>query len=306
MLAALAVANAVKPIANAESPVPASTSPAPIPKIAAPIKAIAPLKPRMAGTNGARTNPATPIIAKAPARAISPLAIDSQLIAPRTERAGVRTRMAAAATSKAAEPERVPFMAFKPMARIVTAPPRVTRPFAISSQVKEPIFSIAVAMTTNAVATAIKPTPTETMFLGMNLTAVIVTVNAPAMATRPRAISSHRIPEKSSQAEANIFIAAPMAIKAIPVDTTFLAFPVSLVNSVISVRRIAIELRPFPISSHRISEKSLQAEARTLMAADKMTIPVAVMTVLPLNLAVLMNRETSANKTPTPTNPLAS
>ena len=43
-----------------------------------------------------------------------------------------------------------------------------------------------------------------------------------------------------------------------------------------------------------------------MIAAERITIPVAVVMDLPLNFAVLRNRETSASNTPTPTRPFAS
>ena len=301
-----AAANAVTPTAKADRPAPARAKPAPIPTTDTPISANAPLKPRIVGTRGVRTRPATPITVNAPARATSPLAIAVQLIAPRMLSTGVMTSNALAATNIAADPASVPVIAFKPIARIAIAPPRVTKPLAISSQVIPLILLRASAITTKAAATAIRPVPIPTIFLGMKLTAIVTAVSAPAIATSPLAISSQDIEPKSCTAEANIFIEAAIAIKATPVDITCLAFPVRFVKSVISASNAPTETNPFAISSHSMPPKSSQAEANTLIAAANITIPVAVVMDLPLNFAVFINRETSASRTPTPTNPLAS
>ena len=301
-----AAARAVKPTARADKPAPARAKPAPMPRTDTPISANAPLRPRMVGTKGVSTKPATPMTVNAPANATRPLAIASQLIAPRILSTGVITSSAEAATIIAAEPARVPVIALRPMARIAIAPPRVTKPLAISSQVIPLILLRASAIITKAAATAIRPVPIPTIFLGINLTATVTAVRAPAIATRPLASSSHDIEEKSCTAEANIFIDAAIAINATPVDITCLAFPVKLVKSVISANNAPTETNPFAISSHSMPPKSSQAEANTLIAAANITIPVAVVIDLPLNFAVFINRETSVSRTPTPTNPLAS
>ena len=301
-----AAARAVKPTAKADKPAPARASPAPIPTTATPISASEPLKARMEGTNGANTAPATPRIANAPARVTRPFTMELQLMAPRIDSTGVSTKRALAATRSAAEPARVPVMAFRPIARMAIAPPRVIRPLAISSQDIEPIWLRALASISKAAETAIRPVPMPIMFFGMKLTAIVTAAKAPAIATRPLAISSHCIPEKSFTADANIFMAAPIAMSATPVEITCLALPVSLVKAVTSARSTAIDASPLPMSSHFISPKSLQAEANTLIAAERITIPVAVVMDLPLNFAVLRNRETSASNTPTPTRPFTS
>ena len=167
------------------------------------------------------TAPATPRTANAPAKVTRPLTMELQLIAPRIANTEVSTKSALAATSRAAEPARVPVMVFNPMARIVIAPPRVIRPFATCSQLRFPIFSRAVERTTSAGETITKPAPIPAILFGMNLTATVIAASAPAIAVRPRAISPHCMVEKSLTAEARIFIAAAMAINATPVEMTF-------------------------------------------------------------------------------------
>ena len=247
-----AAARAVRPTAKADNPAPARAKPAPIPRTDTPIRANAPLRPRIVGTSGVSTRPATPITANAPARATRPLAIASQLIAPRILSTGVITSRAEAATSIAAEPARVPVIAFKPTARIAIAPPRVIRPLAISSQDIPPILLSAFAMMTRAADTAIRPVPIPTMFLGIKFTATVTAVRAPAIATRPLAISSQDIEPKSPTADAKIFIAAAISINAKPVEMTCLAFPVRFVNRATSANKAPTDTSPLAISSQSI------------------------------------------------------
>ena len=218
--AAPAAASAVKPTAKADNPAPAKARPPPMATTAAPISRSEALKPRIAGTSGVRTAPAIPRTANAPAKVTSPLTMDSQLIAPRIANTGVNTASAPAATNRAAEPASVPFMTFRPIAKIAILPPRVARPLAISSQLNPPIFSSTFATISRAADTAIRPTPMPTMFLGINFTASVTAAKAPAIAASPLAISSHCIPEKSFTAEAMTFIAAAIAIRATPVEIT--------------------------------------------------------------------------------------
>ena len=247
-----AAANAVKPTAIVDRPAPAANNPPPIPRTATPSNAIAALSPKIAGTRGVRTAPAIPITVKAPARATSPFAIASQLIAPRILRTGASTAKAEAATIIAAEPDNVPVIAFNPIAIMAMEPPSVVNPFATPSHSILPILPRALAMIRRAVETAIRPVPMPTMFLGISLTAIVTAVKAPAIPVSPIASSFHCIVEKSFTAKANIFIAAPIATSATPVEITFFAFPVRFVKTVISANKIAIELSPFPISPHFI------------------------------------------------------
>ena len=247
-----AAARAVKPTAKADKPAPARARPAPIPRTDTPIRANAPLRPRIVGTRGVSTRPATPMTVKAPARATRPLAMASQLIAPRILSTGVNTSRAEAATSIAAEPARVPVITFKPTARIAIAPLRVTRPLAISSQDILPILLSAFAIMTRAADTAIRPVPIPTMFLGMKFTATVTAVSAPAIETRPLAISSQDIEPKSLIADARIFIAAAISINAKPVEITCLAFPVRFVKRAISASNAPTDTRPLAISSQSI------------------------------------------------------
>ena len=303
--AAPAAAKAVNPTAKADNPVPAANSPAPIARTPTPMSAKAPLNPRIVGTSGVRTAPATPRTAKAPAIVTNPFAMEIQLIAPRTERTGVNTAKAAAATSIAAEPPSVPFIKFSPTASSANATPIVTSPLAICSHEKLPIFPRTFATISRAAPTITKPVPIPTMFLGISFVAIATSAKAPPIETNPLAICSHENFAKSDIAEANIFIAAAISISARPEETTCFAFPVRLVNAATSRRSAPTAARPLPISSHFISPKSLQTDARIFIAAARITIPVAVVIALPPNLAVFKNKSTSASRTPTPTRPFA-
>ena len=156
-----------------------------------PIRAKAPLNPKIVGTSGVRTAPATPRTVKAPAMVTKPFAMDTQLIAPRTERTGVNTAKAAAATSIAAEPLRVPFIKFKPTASSVKATPIVTRPFAICSHEKFPILPRECATISSAAPTITSPVPIPTIFFGISFVAMATSAKAPPMAVKPFPICSH-------------------------------------------------------------------------------------------------------------------
>ena len=72
------VASAIKPTDTDVRPAPISISPAPIAANPTPNKANEPAKPSILGTMGPNTFPATPIITKAPAIVIKPLAMSPQ------------------------------------------------------------------------------------------------------------------------------------------------------------------------------------------------------------------------------------
>ena len=196
-------------------------------------------------------------------------------------------------------------MKFRPIASSAKAPPMATRLFAMPSQLIPPILPRASARTFSAAPTVTSPAPVAIRFFGMARIAMATSASAPPIARRPLPISSKDIPPKSAIAEANIFIAAPISIMARPVEISPCAFPVSLVKAVISRRRAPIELSPLTNSPTSICPKSLQAEAKTFMALARTSIPVAV-AIAPLLIATfLVNRETSAIRTPTPVNPFA-
>ena len=304
--AAPEAAKAVNPTAKAERPVPAANKPAPTVRTPTPMSANAPLNPKIVGTSGVRTAPATPRTVNAPAIVTSPFAMETQLIAPKILRTGVKTAKAVAATSTAAAPPRVPLIKFSPTASSAKATPIVTSPLAICSHEKFPIFPRTFAITSRAAPTITRPVPIPTIFLGISFVAIATSAKAPPIETNPLAICSHENFAKSDIAEANIFIAAAISIRARPEEITCFAFPVRFVNAAISRRSAPTEVRPLLISLHSICPKSLQTEAKIFIAAARITIPVAVLMALLLNLAILKNTATSPSNMPTPVNPLAS
>ena len=247
-----AAAKAVKPTANADNPIPAANNPAPIAKTPTPINANAPLNPKIVGTSGVRTAPAIPRTVNAPAIDTSPLAIDSQLIAPKILRTGVNMANAEAVTSIAAEPPRVPFIRLRPIASSARARPIVTRPFAICSHVNPPILPRASATISKEAATITNPVPIPTIFLGISFVAIATSAKAPPIETKPLAICSQENLLKSDIVEANIFMAAAISIKARPEEITCFALPVSFVKAATSRRSAPTLVRPLPISRHSI------------------------------------------------------
>ena len=244
---ATAATSAVNPVAKAANPVPAAKRPAPIPSVPAPIRASAPERLRIDGTSGVRTAPAMPITVNAPAILIRPFAIASQLMEPRAIRTGVRTAKAPAATIMAAEPDKVPFITFRPNANSAKAPPIAMRPFTICSGVKFPNLPNAFARISNAAPTAINPVPILTIFFGMKLTATATSVNAAPIASIPCADCPGFILPNADTAEANIFIAAAISINASPVETICLAFPAASVKAAVSAIITPMPVKPTAI-----------------------------------------------------------
>ena len=249
---AIATAPPVIAAANAVIPTDSANTPAPAASIPTPNNAIEPDNPIIAGTRGLSIRPATPITANAPAMETRPFAIESQLIPPRIFITGVRSARAPAATSNAAEPPIVPVIAFSPMANIAIDPPTAARPLPISDHFIPPVFSRTSDMITNAVETAIKPTPIPTIFLGMILVEIATAASAPAIAARPLPISSQLIWDRSFTADANIFIDPPIAIIPIPSDAMPLTLLVSFENTASSVSNPPIPASPLPSSSQLI------------------------------------------------------
>ena len=186
------VASMAKPEAKNCKPTPAAIQPIPIKAIAAATLIIAPI-------TGSRINPARPIIVKAPAIVINPLAIDAQDIPPRVVRTDAIIASEVAATSNAADPLKVPSMAFNPIARIATAPPIATRPLAMPSQLKperfdkvRPIIEIAAAKRTIWKA----PLSTCSLSFDMILAAATSIAVAASSPTPPLANSPQLRPDK--------------------------------------------------------------------------------------------------------------
>ena len=162
----------------------------------------------------------------APANAIKPFPIDGKLIEPRISITGTIVARAPAATTKAADPARVPFIKLRATVSSASATPMATVPLPISVRLIPPSFPKALAKTIKAAETATKPTPIPIMFLGIKLTATVTSVKAPAIAVSPLTISSHCIFPKSLSADANIFMDVPRRTIANPIDPRPLDFSV--------------------------------------------------------------------------------
>ena len=296
-------ANVVNATAIADKPAPAAIRLMPIPNIPTPTSVNAAANPSIVGISGVKTAPAIPIIVNAPAIAIKPLTIDSQLIEPRIRKTGTNAVKAATATTKAAEPIKVPRIALSPIAKITIEPPKAVRPLPISFHDIFPILLRELANMVNAVEIAIKPRPMPIVFFGINFIAIETANRLPAIPASPFAKFFQDIPPISLIADANIFIAEPNIIIATPVVIIYFAFPVTLVNIANSVSNAAIETKPFLISFHFMSPKFSTAFDNISNAEDKITIPIDVRVILPLNLAAFKNIEISAIKTPIATNP---
>ncbi len=212
------LAIAFTPAANATKPTPTEATPMPKRATPAPKSVKAPVIANIAGAKGPNTAPATPKTVNAPANATKPFTIDSQLMLPKVRSTGVKTTKAAVATSIAAEPAKVPFIALSPTASISIAPPKVTKLFPISSQLIVLILLRALPRTKIADAAISSPEPTESIFLGIRLTAIVTSASAPPMAVRPFAILSQLIAPILPRAEAIILIAAAISIRASPVE----------------------------------------------------------------------------------------
>ena len=132
-------------------------------------------------------------MAIAPAKATNPLTILPQDISPSDLSTGANIPSATAATIKAAEPARLPFIKYNPPASMPNEPPSATNPLAISSH-DIPLNEVnAFPRIVIATATPIRPMALTIMPLGIRFIAPTIISNAPPIAARPLAISSHDI-----------------------------------------------------------------------------------------------------------------
>ena len=158
----------------------------------------------------------------------------------------------------------------------------------------------------------------ESIFFGINFTVKATANKDPAIPVRPFSIPSQFILLRSSIAEANIFMAPAIAIRAIPVDirfcfvlaekspfldklNTFWLDPISLVNPTITAIKAAIAATPLPIPSQFNSANFFIAEAKIKIATDMPIMAVTALAV-PVRLRfILLNIANepinSANKT---------
>ena len=138
-------------------------------------------------TKGFMNFAAAPRTTNIPAKAARPVTTSPIRIPPRVFRIGVKAVNAIAATKSAVDAPNVPFIRLRPPANIPIAPPRVTRPLAISLHDIPPMLLRALPIITIAVATPISPIALLTMPLGNRCIATHIPAIATLMDTRPLA-----------------------------------------------------------------------------------------------------------------------
>ena len=270
--AAPEAAIALKPAASVVRPIPASVSPAPMPRAAAPINARAAASPRIAGMIGPRTNPATPMIAKAPAIAARPLAISPQLIPPRDLRTGVRIARDTDITSNAADEAIIPGARPESSANPETsrrippiAAPAFARPdHSISANFVQTCAKISMeaAIRVSAMTLPIRCVAIPERSIKPAEMARIPVIAAPAFAR-----FSHFIFPNLSAISANISSEAPIRIRANDVRTIFFAIPERSIKPAEMARIPAIAVPAFAKSPHSIVPNLLQTFAKISKAA---------------------------------------
>ena len=144
--------NAVAPVAaladRIENPVAMAVNPIPMPRVDTANKANAPANPRSVGTNGFKTNPATPNTAKVDPKVTSALTMVFISVLPKDSSTGMKIRSAATVTNSAAAPFLDPFIAFSPIANSSNDVPMTVRPLPIAGQLIPPkdfIVGISIA-----------------------------------------------------------------------------------------------------------------------------------------------------------------
>ena len=256
---------AVNPTASIDNPVPSAIKPRPAARGPAPIRAIAVARPKIAGSIGESTLPATPIIMKAPAMVTKPFAMDSQLIVPNMSRIGVNTANADDATNNAVAPGIAFLIKFRPTANIAIAPPKVSMLRPILSRDIPPIILRAPAKTTRAGAIInIAAAPGRARFMRFML--ITSTAIEPASVVKPRPISSQDIvlmilsaPDKISIAVARDIM--PSDLRAISLGNKFAA----ITNA---AKPPTVVARPIPTSSQDIVLMIFIAKERMSNAED--------------------------------------
>ena len=144
--------NAVAPVAaladSIENPAAMAVNPIPMPMVDAANKANAPANPRSVGTNGFKTNPATPNTANVDPSVINDCIMVFISMFPSDSNTGTKTRSAATVTKSAAAPFLDPFIAFSPIANSSNDVPMTVRPLPIAGQLIPPkdfIVGISIA-----------------------------------------------------------------------------------------------------------------------------------------------------------------
>ena len=262
----IAAPRVIRPVAIAVIPTPANAQPAPNINIAAPSAIIT-------GITGSRTTAAPANNARVTVIAKIPLAIPNRLISLNPSSTEAKSFIAMP-TITSAPPRAIksvpnlPANAAKPDIA-PNIPTILSRPFPIPSQLIPLRSSITDANIFIATAITTIDAPILIMLVGINLVANDIAAKAPAIPAKPLPISSQLNPDRSFIAEANIFMAPAIAIRAIPVDIRFCCvlaekspfldklnafpeLPITLLNNDKTPSNAVIVLTPFPIPSQFI------------------------------------------------------
>ena len=260
-----AAPKAVSPTANNKTPAPIAATPTPN-------KAIATDNFNIVPVNGFSTRPASPITTNAPANASNALPISPRSIEPNPINTGVNTAKAAETISKAAAPNIAFFIAVIATAIISNDPASATNPLAISSHDIEDIILRAPPKITRPVAiTGIAKAPGIAFFI--SFIAMAITVSDPARTTKLLATSSHdivaiilRAPDRTTIAKAIVIIPAAL-------------FPIFLGSKWTAATRApkptTIATNPLANSSHDMLLIIFIAIANTNSAEDNFLIALA-------------------------------
>ena len=292
--------------AKAESPAAKAATPAPTAKVPIPNKVITPDKANNVGITGVNNLPATPMIAKEPASIVRPLAILPHSIFPRALMIGVNMASAAEIVNNAAAPGRPVLISLRAATNITIAPDITTALFPISSHpnplicfITSPNISIDAAIPATAAAFFTLP-------LGIIFRAMPTERREPAITLRPFPISFHLRSLKELMAFENISIDDAITVMPIEALNMLLEFEVSLVNIASSASIPPTAASPLVISPALRSLNLETALANIFIALAKITSPAALIGPTPSKSATFINNASSAQSTPTPTNPVAS
>ncbi len=295
-----------RPAASAVRPVVAIIMPAPTSAQLTPKSDIAPERAMIVPITGFMSFAAIEIVTSVAASAAIDVTISFTDIPPRIFSTGTSIEIPADTAIRDTAAPPVPFIARSPIARMPNEPPITVILRAISGHDIELLLINAFVSAFTAAETIKIPAPITIMFFGIILVVAATEISAHAIPAKPFPSCSQPSPPRSVTEDANIFIAAPIAISATPVDIKCFALPVSFVKAEISSKSAPIEARPFAISFHDILPKSQQADARIFIAAPSTTIPIETESIFTLNFAVLRKISTSASRTPIPARPFAS
>ena len=297
---------AIKPFAIVPASVilnAAATADKPTPRINndTPVNAIIPANAAITPRTGPKAYADTPNTANATAITIRPFARFSQLIFPKISIDGTSIPSATAASIKAAEPAKVPFITLRPTANISILPPNAIKPFATSSQLILPIFLSARDITSNADDNAIILVAIFGASFGIAYINASNSDMIAPIATTPLMSPCVSMAASFEQADAIKFIAIPKRIR--PAETSRIlptSFPV---GSFLEARmRIAVNapiaITPLNSPPALISAIFFNADARTSTAVEIRIIDAEALIIPFSGNPILLNNDNDANKVP--------